>query len=269
MNSKQLACMAICITALTASRANATFMDVTSVTPGSAGGFEGSIGSVSVEGSLAGFDPLTLINGTVTPNSFDRTVIDGSSLQYSDSSIYTPSNPSGDAVGYSLLRSQGVELLTINFSESVTNPVFHVANLDSMIYEFVGLTAGDLTILSGNGGSDGDGLVIDSVDAIVKDGNPSTIVGVDPSLPPPVFPAARSAYGSISIMVSGSFTSLQIELSQNPATGGGDGGSFQISLPSAVSVPVPASFSLMGLGLALIGFRQHKLGSAAKVAARD
>lgn len=242
--------------------ANAMFMDVLTVTGGTTGGFTGQIGGISVSGSLAGNDPLTQIfdtdDGTTT---FARTTLDGSSLQYTNGSIYSPTSSTGDKVGYAFFSDFGdpdrgliTETLSISFSSAVVNPVFHVANLDSMMYNFapMGLSLTDLVLLSGNGGPDGDGLVLDAVGPIIKDAMPLTIVGVDENDPVPTNGTPRSAYGSV--MLLGTFTSLTIELLQNPDTTGGDGGSFQISLaPTAVSESATLSLfaiCLAGLGIA-------------------
>jgi len=111
-----------------------------------------------------------------------------------------------------------------------------------------------LKILRGNGGIDGDGLVVDSVNAMLKDGNPLTIIAYSSSLPPPKYPEARSAYGSV--LLSGTFTTLKMELYRNPDTIMGDGGTFQISLPSAV--PEPTTIALIVFGIAGLGFSMRK-----------
>jgi len=169
---------------LASAAVNATYMDVTSVVDTFDGTFTGQLGSISVEGWLAGNDPLTRLTAPTFSQAWANSVIDGSSVQYSDSSIYTPANPMGDQVGYALYPASGTELLTIQFSQAITNPVFHIGNLDSMVYDFsiMGLTVSDLLLLSSNGGPDGDGLVLDSLLPILMDGDPTTIVGTPGSI---------------------------------------------------------------------------------------
>ena len=124
------------------------------------------------------------------------------------------------------------------------------ANLDSMIYDF-SPTAGlnGLTLLSGNGGADSDGLAVNGL--IVEDANPLTIVGVSPAAPVPTEPTARSGYGSVQLL--GTFTSLDIALRQNPGTGGGDGNAFTIST-AMETTPEPASaLGLLALGAVAAG----------------
>ena len=216
--------------AMASANADDVFMDVTSITPGSTGGFTGKIGCVEVTGSLAGDDPDTQIADVNFGSSWADSVVDGSAIQFSNPAVYTPSNSTGDKVGYLLFRSEGTEIFTITFSEPVTNPVFHIANLDSMIFDFMpsGLSAGDLKLLSGNGGADGDGLAVNPDNPIIEDGDPLTAFGTEATDPIPMFPEARSAYGSV--MITGTFTELKIALRQNPALDDGDGGTIQFSL---------------------------------------
>lgn len=231
---------------IVAGQANAASLDLMGVTQGSSGigNFEGSLGKVSVTGSLVTGKPQFRINGTGLD--YHNSIIDNSSPQFSNSSIYTSSLLLGDKVGYSMLRNPGIARLQINFSEAITNPTFHVANLDSMVYDFSPTNnLLGLSLLSGNGANDGDGLVVDGL--VVKDGNPLTIIGVDPAAPVPTASSARSAYGSVQLI--GTFTSLDIDLSQNPNTIGGDGGAFTLTTKTEVTTPEPASiFSLLAIG---------------------
>ena len=230
---------------MVAGQADAATLDLTGVTPGTpgTGSFEGFLGGVSVTGSLVSGVSQFEIRGV--GGGFANSIIDNSSPQFSDNSIYTPAQPLTDKVGYNMSSPNGgTARLQINFSEAVINPTFHVANLDSMMYDFSptgGLS--ELSLLSGNGADDGDGLVVEGL--IVKDANPLTIVGVSPAAPVPTNPTPRSAYGSIQLL--GTFTSLDIDLLQNPDTTGGDGGAFTIT--TTTTVPEPASV----LGLLVVG----------------
>lgn len=252
--NKVLAGVVICAGSLMSTAANSMFMDVTSVVDTFDGTFTGQLGSISVNGSLAGSDYVRFTSPTFSQN-WAYSVINGSSIQYSDSSIYTPSNPTGDQVGYASYASSNIGILTIAFSEAITNPVFHIGNLDSMVYDFsyMGLTVSDLLLLSSNGGADGDGLVLDAVNPVLKDGNPATLVGT-PGFDPIPTSGARSGYGSV--MLLGTFSTLEIGLYRNASAISGDGGTFQISLPAAV--PEPATLALFGIGLAGLGFARKK-----------
>ena len=244
---------------MVARQANAATLDLTSLTPGISGitsfDFEGFLGEVSVTGALVTRAPEFRILGV--GSNFNNSIIDNSSPQFSNSSIYTPAQSLGDKVGYRMSRmspsNTGTARLQINFSEAVTNPIFHVANLDSMMYNFSptgGLS--ELSLLSGNGADDGDGLVVEGL--IVKDANPLTIVGVSPAVPVPTNPTPRSAYGSIQLL--GTFTSLDIDLLQNPDTTGGDGGAFTIT---TATVAEPASvLSLLAVGTLGAGLLKRK-----------
>ena len=223
-----------------------TFLDLDGVTPGTpgTGAFTGTLGGVSVTGSLlSGGNPAYSINaiGATVADS----VIDDTSPQYSDSNIYTPFEPLTDQVGYAKNPTSGTAILEIEFSEPVTNPIFHVANQDRIVYDFApsGLTLGDLTLLSGNGGN-GDGLALDATNPWIVHANPNTLAGIPPNAPPPIA-GPRSAYGSVQL--NGTFTTLTINLISNPANTSGDGGSFTISLDED-SPPVPESSPLAMLG---------------------
>jgi hypothetical protein len=202
---------------------------------------------VNVTGSiLAGGSSNFQILG-INPTDWAGTTIDNTTPQYSYSNIYTPSQNLGDRVGYVASGSNApiaTATLTIQFSSPVTNPTFHVANLDGMIYDFSDPSNGSiaLSLLSGNGGG-GDGLTVDTTNKIIADANPFTGVGLSPFTPPPTT-GTRSAYGSVELL--GTFSTLNIKLQGNPSlTVAGDGGSFMIS----TTVPEPSTvLSLLTLG---------------------
>lgn len=210
---------------LTAGLCNAqTFLDLTSVTPGNAGSFTGLLGGSIVTGAITTQSAGFILSATVNNPDYTLSTVDNSSRQYSYGTVYSPSIAFTDRVGYvSSFGSVNTATITINFSGPVTNPVFHVANLDGMEYDF-SPTAGlaGLQLLSGNG--DGvEGLVV--AGNVVKDANNSTLAGVDPNQPPPMA-GPRSAYGSVKLL--GTFSTLIINV-RNP-TAQGDGGSFTLSV---------------------------------------
>ncbi len=248
------------ITALTSSifiatpqaKAAVVFLDLNTFTSGGpgTGTFAGTLGGVNVTGSiLAGGGPNFTIAG-INPTSWEGTTIDNTTPQYSYSSIYTPSQSLGDRVGYTMFNQTGkTATLKIQFSSPVTNPTFHVANLDGMIYDFSDPSNGSiaLNLVSGNGGG-GDGLTVDTTNKIIADANPFTGVGLSPFTPPPTT-GTRSAYGSVELL--GTFSALNIKLRGNPSlTLAGDGGSFILSLKTQIPpVPEPTStLSFLALG---------------------
>ena len=229
-------------------KAAVVFLDLNTFTPGGpgTGTFAGTLGGVNVTGSiLAGGSSNFQILG-INPTDWAGTTIDNTTPQYSYSNIYTPSQNLGDRVGYGMFAGASSQsaTLTIQFSSPVTNPTFHVANLDGMIYDFSDPSNGSiaLSLLSGNGGG-GDGLTVDTTNKIIADVNPFTGVGLSPFTPPPTT-GARSAYGSVELL--GTFSTLNIKLQGNPSlTVAGDGGSFMIS----TTVPEPSTvLSLLTLG---------------------
>ncbi|MEB3248685.1 MAG: PEP-CTERM sorting domain-containing protein [Merismopediaceae bacterium] len=206
---------------------------------------------MNVTGSiLAGGSSNFQILG-INPTDWAGTTIDNTTPQYSYSNIYTPSQNLGDRVGYGMFAGASSQSATlkIQFSSPVTNPTFHVANLDAMIYDFSDPGNGSiaLNLLSGNGGG-GDGLAVDTTNKIIADANSNTVLGLSPSTPPPTT-GARSAYGSVALL--GTFSTLTINVNQNPiTTASGDGGSFILSLETQIPpVPEPTStLSLLALG---------------------
>jgi len=244
-----------------ASNTMAGIVDLTSVTPGGpgAGACVGTLDGLPFTASLlAGGSQYFTIRPVGGDVDYRFSTIADSSPQFSYGTIYTPSQPLSDRLGYEMRTITPTETATlqVDFAQLVTNPVFHVANLDGMIYDFSpsGLTAVDLLLLSGNGGPDLDGLVVDTTNPIIADGIAGTAYGVSPFNPPPIYGSGgRSAYGSVQL--TGSFTTLTIDLRPNPTARGGDSGSFIISTsPSATPIPEPTTIVLMGFGiLGLLG----------------
>jgi hypothetical protein len=225
--------------------AHAGFLDLDTVTagPGGFGSFTGTLDGVTVSGVLDGSGPA-LVNGGTTDNS---------SPQFSYPAIYAPSTPLADQVNYGAGPGGSfVQGFTITFGSPVTDPVFHIAGISRKGLDFsatTGLTS--LTLLSGNGGVDGDGLGI--AGNTIIDLNPAT-----PQITPPdTSPATtgdRAAYGSVQL--KGTFSTLVFTFT-NDAPGGG-GGSFTLS---AAPVPAPAASTA---GLALLGaslLRRNRRGA--------
>ena len=225
-----------------------SFLELTAVTPGTSGTFAGTLNGVMVTGAITANDGSYRWN-LMGLASWDNSVTNNTSPQYSYSNIYTPSIPLTDQVGYDKFASSGTATVTITFGSSVTDPVFHVANLDASADTF-SLTGGltGLSLLSGNGGG-GDGLGVSG--NTVLDLNPNTGVGQDPSSPP-LTSGPRSAYGSVELL--GTISTLTFVVSY-PGLPPGDGGSFTLSTSSA-AVPEPSSLALFFVagGLSGIGF---------------
>jgi hypothetical protein len=111
-----------------------SFLDLTSVTPGSTGSFIGTMGGVDIKGSITTSTPGFQFNGMIASSTWEASTIDNSSPQYSYSDIYTSYISLTDRVGYTCFTCAST--ITITFSSPITNPVFHVANLDGMNYDF-------------------------------------------------------------------------------------------------------------------------------------
>lgn len=222
------------------------FLDLTSVTPGSSGvgTFSGTLGGIAVTGSISSapvfsFNPIGSGVGDST--------IDGSSSQFSYPTIFSPTSAATDRVGFTYTALAG-STVSLTFSSPVTNPVFHIANMDWMAVTFLPTPGfSSLTLLNGNNGPDGDGVDPDFGGAaygfaLVTDKMPWTTDSTPPSSAPPVS-GDRSAYGSVQI--NGTFSSLVfVTDAMGPFS---DDGSFTIS-----TVPEPASLAAFGLGLAAI-----------------
>ena len=240
-----IACGALVFTLSAVTSQAAVFLDLSSVTPGSVGvgTFTGTLGGISVSGSISPFagGPSVFSFNPIGPGIGGSTT-DGSSPQFSYSTVFSPTEPLTDRVGFTYI-SGATNLVTIAFGSSVTNPVFHVANLSGVAFNFSptpGFTT--LTLLAGNGGA-GDGVDpsfggVPYGFAHVQDLSPPSSDATLPSLPPPTA-GPRSAYASVQI--NGTFTSLVF------ATDGmgppSDDGSFTISIPE----PGSALLALLGL----------------------
>lgn len=219
------------------------FLDITSLSTGTSGAFKGTLGAIVVSGVITTPAPGFQFNSTGPL--FPDSTTNNTSPQYSYSSIYTPFIAATDRVGYtSFSGTLNPATITISFSSAVTNPTFHVANLDSMQYDFAPTAGlGGLVLISGNNGG-GDGILV--AGTVISDGV-SGGVGQSPTAPP-LTTGARSAYGSVELL--GTFSSLTINVSEPNL--GGDGGSFTISTVDASSVPEPGSMALL-VGMATVG----------------
>jgi hypothetical protein len=237
--------------------AHADMLDLSGVTKGPAGSFTGTLDGTTVNGYISAttpnfyFDPAVLTD----PNYPDST-IDETSPQYSYSNIYAVTAPLADQVGYiSYDGTYNPATITINFGSAILDPIFQVANLDGMQYDFsptVGLSS--LKLLSGNGGH-GDGILVSG--DVISDANPTTVVAQAPSAEP-LTSGDRSAYGSVELV--GSFTSLTIDVSNYNMEG--DGGSFTLAT-SPTPEPAPAMlFAAMCGILAILMRRARATGSA-------
>ena len=246
-------------------QASNVFLDVAQVTPGNAnnGAFTGTLNGVAVAGQLSGPGTHTVVFG-VDPVVYGST-IDGSSPQFSSGTIFSPNTPETDRVGYGndLDTTYGASRLTISFSQTMSNLVFHIANLDGSIFNFAATNGlNSINLLSGNGDGN-EGLGVSG--KTLFDYNPDTIIGQSPE-DQPFTSDIRSAYGSV--LLVGSYDSLIIDIFTNPVvtayqhsvdSTGQDGGSFTLSAP----VPVPAAFWLFGSGLLVLVGRFRVAGKEA------
>ena len=238
----------------------AIFLDLSGVTPGSvgAGAFTGSLGGILVTGSIAAGPPASFFFNAIGAGIGGSTIA-GTSPQFSYSTVYSPTAATTDRVGFTSLGT-ATNVITISFSLPVTNPVFHVANLDWAEFNFSatpGLTT--LTLLKGN---DGDGDDIDPLfggapflSHLVHDAAPGTSDPTPPSSTPPIA-GSRSAYGSVQL--DGTFSTISF----GAGTGGPftDDGSFTLSI-----VPEPSSLILAGIGaLGVAGFTRRRGRSPAR-----
>lgn len=234
----------------------ALFLDLTSVTPGGpgAGVFSGTLGGITVSGSIAGSPSVFSFNATGAGISNSTT--DGTSPQYSYSTVFSPTAATTDRVGFSYIGG-ATNTVSISFSSPVTNPVFHVANLDNALFNF-GATTGltSMTLLKGNNGADSDGIDPAFGGAgfgflLLQDANPSTSDATLPISTPPIS-GARSGYGSVQL--NGTFSTITFGVGAGGPGADINGGSFTVSI-----VPEPGSVMLAGLGaLGMVGFTRRR-----------
>lgn len=224
------------------------FLDLTSLTPGGpgVGTFLGTLGGISVTGSISSLGGPPAFSFNAPGIGIDNSTLADSSPQFSYASVFSPTVPLTDRVGFTYLATAG-NLVTLTFSSPVTDPVFHIANLDWCAFS-VGPTPGfsSLTLLNGNSGPEPDGIDpafggLAYSSALLWDQTPSTSDLTLPLSPPPTA-GARSAYASVRI--NGTFSTLNFMAdAMGPFT---DGGSFTISV-----VPEPGVAVLVGMGGAL------------------
>ncbi len=238
------AALAFTLSAVTSQAA--VFLDLFpgGVTPGSigVGTFAGTLGGISVSGSITGPAPAFAFNAP-SPLTGGSTT-DGSSPQFSYSSVFSPTAPFTDRIGFTYtLPPGGTDIVTITFSSPVTNPVFHFANFSGVAFNF-GPTPSfsSLTLLAGNGGA-GDGIDPSFGGAPysfaqVQDLVPGLEDGIPPTVPPPIA-GPRAAYASVQI--NGTFSTIVfVTDGMGPPI---DNGSFTISIPE------PGSAMLAVLGV--------------------
>ena len=228
-----------------------SFLDLTSLTPGGPGlgAFSGTLGGVSVTGSVAGSPSVLALN--VTGAGISNSTTDGTSPQFSYSTVFSPTSATTDRIGFSYIGG-ATNSISISFGAPITNPVFHIANIDNAQFTFVG-TAGltSMTLLNGNGGG-GDGIaILGSPSFSIIDTNPTTSDATPPTSFPPTT-GARSGDGSVQL--NGTFSTINIGVgASGPGTDIG-GGSFTLSV-----VPEPGSLILAGIGaLSLAGFSRRR-----------
>jgi len=206
---------------LLATQAHAACLDITALTPGTVGAFSGVIDGVAVSGTVSSTNPS--LSFSQLGSGHGDSTIDGSFAKYSYCSVYSPCTPGGGTVGYTSSRNglANAATIVITFSAPVVSPVFQVAGLDSMPYDFSATAGPGARLVLGGNGAGGDGLQV--VGSVIKDGDPLTSDVTPPSAMPPTA-GARSAYSSVELV--GTFSSLTIGVSQN---GNGDSGSFTLS----------------------------------------
>jgi hypothetical protein len=235
----------------------AVFLDVTSLTapsgPGLFTGFSGTLGGIGVTGSVSTGGGPAAFFFTAPGTAIGDSTVDGSSPQYSYSSVFSPTILTTDRVGFNYTGT-ATNLVTLSFTASVTDPVFHFANLGGGGFSFAG-TPGfvSLTLLNGNNGPDGNGIDptfggVPYTSAIVRDAAPSP---TDPTPPPtsdPVPSGPRSAYGSVRL--NGTFTTVTMAID---GMGFADNGSFTVS-----NVPEPGAAMLTVFGLLTLGLKRRR-----------
>lgn len=233
-----LSLLTLCTLVAAPARAQ-SFLDISTLTPGANGSFVGTLNSIPVSSAIIA--PNSNFTFTATGTGFGESTVNNSSPQYSYGTVYNPTAALTDRVGFSFLSgSTGTATVFVSFGAPVTNPVFHVANLDQVQFTF-SLTGGltGLSLLRGNGGG-GDGLQV--VGAVISDANPTTSDTTSPTTPPPTS-GGRSGYGSVQL--TGTFQTLTFTASNSSTFG--DSGSFTFS--TAATAPEPATVGLVVLGM--------------------
>ena len=224
----------------------AEFVDWTSVTPGGPGIGQilGTLDGTAVSAEISSGGDSSFNIGIVGAQ-FDNTVVDGTSPQYADSAIFTPSQALGDRIGFVATQiAAGSATLRVTFGTPVLSPVSHIANMDSTMLDFSSsVGTGRLMLVSGNGDG-GDGLFVDTATSVVVDADPTTFLGIFPGDPIGTT-GGRSAYGSVQAL--GVYSSLDIVLSTNPAAVGDDGFNLTIVADTLPSNPTDAINLLIGL----------------------
>lgn len=227
----------------------ASFMDLTSLVPGSGGAtFSGTIDGVGVTGTLSS-------GGNVTINPVGLGVglstILNTSPQWSYGTVYTPTSATDDRVGFS--QASGPDgLVSLVFASPMTDLIFHIAHLDRSLLDFSPSIGGGftgLTLLSGNGGADFDGLGAGGL--TIFDIDPSTIDGTPETAPPPLA-GARAAYGSV--LLSGTYTTLDFAVIYLGAGPPVENANFTLATPE------PGVASLTAMGVIGIILRRRRRG---------
>jgi hypothetical protein len=251
--------MALLLSLAGTTSAFADLLNLSAVAGGVAGTFTGTLDGIAVNGSISTTTPGFTFSPAVTgPPSFPDSTINNTSPQYSYGNIYAVSAPFADQVGYvTLTGSSNPATITINFGSAILNPIFQVANLDGMQYDFSNTVGPNgLELLSGNGGG-GDGILVTG--DVISDANPTTVIPQATNATPITdTTTARSAYGSVELL--GTFTTLTIDVSNFDNNGKfeGDGGSFTL----ATTVPEPWSLTLLVTMCGILAIRLRRRGAA-------
>ncbi len=192
----------------------------------------GTVGSVSFAANL-----INSAMGGNTDHVFRQpsSVFNNSSTRFTDPAFYNPT-PAGptDHLGFSMFSGTtdpgASATLTVNFSQPVTNPVFHFNGLDRVAWDFSATTT-DLFARADDGSLDPTAFLA----GIVQDNNPGTTNDL-PELG-----------GSIdaSVQVNGTYSSIMISLTE--ISNISDGYRLQISVPAPAGVLTLAGVGVLGL----------------------